>query len=151
MLEETGKVISTASGRAKVALVRSEACGNCAAKSICQPTSDNTMVLEVDNSLGANPGDRVIISLPPKALLKATTLVYLLPAMAMVAGAGVGWSRTGSDIGALVGSLAGLSISAVYLFLYDRRAKTGQGPAISKVLNPGISHLKHTDPYTQGG
>ena len=147
MLEETGKVISISSGRAEVALVRSEACGNCAAKSMCHPTSEgSTMRMEVENPLGARPGERVIISLPPEALLKATTMAYLLPAIAMVAGAAVGWSRTGTDMGSLAGMVAGLTASSLYLFIYSRRKKVPLGPKISKVLKKGIFPRDDPDP-----
>jgi hypothetical protein len=67
MLEETAMVVSISQGHAMVALVRSEACGDCAAKSMCNPVSDNTMQMEVENPVGAKPGERVIIELPPEA------------------------------------------------------------------------------------
>jgi sigma-E factor negative regulatory protein RseC len=137
MLEETAMVVSISQGHAMVALVRSEACGDCAAKSMCNPASDNTMQMEVENPVGAKPGERVIIELPPEALLKASTLAYLFPATVMVIGATVGWSRTGTDMGALIGALVGFTASSLYLFIYSRRKKFTQGPAISKVLNSG--------------
>ncbi|TNF46785.1 hypothetical protein EP232_04175 [bacterium] len=137
MLEETAMVMSVSHGRAMVALVRSEACGDCAAKSMCHPTSENTMQMEVDNPVGARPGERVIIELAPEALLKASILAYLFPATVMVAGAAVGWSRTGTDMGALIGALLGFTLASLYLFIYSRRKKFTQGPAISKVLNSG--------------
>ncbi len=137
MLQETAMVVSISHGRAVVSLVRSEACGDCAAKSMCHPTSGNAMQMEVKNPVGAKPGEKVIIELPPDALLKASTLAYLFPATVMVAGASVGWSRTGTDMGALFGALVGLAASSLYLYIYTRRKKFTQGPAISKVLNPG--------------
>ena len=137
MLEETAMVVSVTRGRATVSLVRSEACGDCAAKNMCHPSSDGTMQMEVDNPIGAKPGERVIIALAPSVLLKASTLAYLFPATVMVAGAAIGWSRTGTDMGALFGALIGFTVSSLYLFVYSRVKKNTQGPAISKVLNTG--------------
>ena len=138
MLEETGMVVSVSSDRAKVALVRSEACGDCAAKSMCHPTSEGLREMEVANPMGAKPGEKVIISLPPEALLKATTLAYLFPATLMVVGATVGWSLKGTDMGALLGALTGLVASSLYIYIHGRMKKAPPGPAISKILPRGV-------------
>lgn len=130
-------VVSVSEGNAMVSLVRSEACGDCAAKHMCHPGSENTMQMEVRNPVGAKPGEQVIIELPPEALVKASSLAYFLPATVMVAGAAVGWSRTGTDMGALAGALIGFTLASVYLFVYSRSKKFIQGPAISRVLNSG--------------
>ena len=137
MLEETAMVVSVSQGHAMVALVRSEACGDCAAKNMCHPGAENTMQMEVKNPVGAKPGEQVIIELSPEALLKASTLAYLFPATVMVAGAAMGWSRTGTDMGALAGAIIGFALSSIYLYVYSRRKKFTQGPAISRVLNSG--------------
>jgi sigma-E factor negative regulatory protein RseC len=134
MLKESAMVMSVSTGKARVALVRSEACGDCAAKSMCHPTSGQTMVMEVRNPVEARPGEKVIISLPPQELLKATAMVYLMPAAAMVAGATAGWLRADTDIGAIVGALAGLAAASGFLFLHDRNEKATKGPTISEVL-----------------
>ncbi len=137
MLKETATVVSTSPGQAKVAIVRSEACGNCPSKSMCSTASGNLNVLEVRNPVEARSGEKVMIELRPNALVKATAMVYLLPATAMVAGATAGWLPTESDLGAMVGALAGLAAVSLYLFWDGRRGKTTKGPTISKVLSPG--------------
>ena len=138
MLTETGRVVSTSGGRAKVAIVRSEACGHCPAKSMCNATdTGNTNVLEVRNPAEAKPGEKVVIELQPEALLKATAMVYLLPATVMVSGATAGWLSTGNDLGAMVGALAGLAASTFFLFIHGRRKNVVRGPVISSVLPRG--------------
>ena len=71
MLKETATVVSTSPGQAKVAIVRSEACGNCPSKSMCSTASGNINVLEVRNPVEAKPGQKVIVELGPAALVKA--------------------------------------------------------------------------------
>jgi len=134
MLEETAQVISVVGSRARVSMVRTEACGECGAKDFCNPSSGNTMEMEVDNPVGAHPGDRVIISLPASALLKATTLTYMFPAFIMVAGASVGWSKTGTDMGAMAGAAIGFVASFLFVFFYSRRGGNEGLPKITKVL-----------------
>lgn len=138
MLKETARVVSTSPGQAKVAIVRSEACGNCPAKSMCSAASGNINYLVVKNPVEAKPGEKVIIELRPEALLKATAMVYLLPATAMVAGATAGWLQTGTDLGAMIGALGGFLVTSLFLFLHSRRKKDTTGPVISEVQSPGI-------------
>ncbi len=144
MLKETAMVVSTSAGRAKIAIVRSEACGDCAAKSMCNPASGNLNVMEVGNPLEARPGEKVIISLPSKELLKATAIAYLMPAAAMVAGATLGWLKTNTDPGAIIGAFTGFAVSFLFLFGHSRRKKTDHGPTISEVLVPsGFIQSEH--------
>jgi sigma-E factor negative regulatory protein RseC len=133
MLEETASVLSVKGGRAVVELVRSEACGSCSAKSMCHPASGESMRMEVDNPLSAAPGNRVTVSLPPEELLKASATAYLMPATAIVAGAAIGWSRTGTDLGSMVGAGAGFALSTLYLLVQGRRKRT-VAPYISRIL-----------------
>lgn len=133
MLEETATVISLREGLAKVVLVRSDACGSCSAKSMCHPSSGEMMSMEVRNEAGAAPGDKVIVSLPEGELLKASATAYLMPAVAAVAGGAVGWSRTGTDLGAIIGCVTGLGLATAYLFWHGRREQQSM-PFISRVL-----------------
>jgi len=134
MLRETAKVVSTSRGHAKVAIVRSEACGNCPSKSMCSTASGEINVLEVRNPVKARTGQKVIIELHPDALVKATAMVYLLPAAAMVTGATAGWLKAGTDLGSMFGALAGLGAATLFLFWHTRWGKASRGPMISQVL-----------------
>ena len=133
MLEETASVVSLEGEKAKVVLVRSDACGACAAKDMCHPSSGETMEMVVLNSAEAKPGDRVIVSLPAGELLKASASAYLLPAVAAVTGGAIGWSRTGTDPGAIAGTVISLAAATIYLF-WQGRKKGGAIPFISRVL-----------------
>ena len=133
MLEETASVVSLRGDSATVVLVRSDACGGCAAKHMCHPSSGETMQMEVRNVAGAHPGDKVIISLPPDELLKASATAYLMPAVAAVSGGAVGWSRYGTDGAAIVGTLIGFALATLYLF-WQGRKKRGSTPFISRIL-----------------
>jgi len=133
MLEETASVVSLAGDHATVVLVRSDACGGCSAKHMCHPSSGDTMQMEVKNAAGAHPGDKVVISLPPGELLKASATAYLMPAVAAVAGGAVGWSRYGTDGAAIVGTVIGFALATLYLFWQGRKDRDSI-PFISRVL-----------------
>ena len=136
MLKETAMVVSTSPGRAKVAIVRSEACVNCPSKSMCHSAAGGLNVLEVENPLEARPGEKVVVELRPEALVKATAMVYMLPAAAMVVGATAGWLLAGTDLGSMSGALAGLAVASSFLFLHSRGKTISKGPKISKVVSP---------------
>jgi positive regulator of sigma E activity len=91
------------------------------------------MQMEVKNLAGAHPGDKVIVSLPPAELLKASATAYLMPAVAAVAGGAVGWSRYGTDGAAIVGTVAGFALATLYLFWQGRKDRE-LIPFISRVL-----------------
>ena len=147
MLKETATVVSTTSTRAKVAIVRSEACGSCPAKNMCNTASGNLNVLEVRNPANAKSGEKVVIELQPKALVRATTMLYLVPTISMVTGATLGWMRTSSDVGAMIGALAGFATATLFLYLHGRKGNSADGPAISEILAPSfVPRTRTTSP-----
>jgi sigma-E factor negative regulatory protein RseC len=91
--QEEGVVIKqeTADGTAWVKTVRSGACESCSARASCRTGSDsNEMEVEAFNMVAARIGDRVLISIETKSLLKAAFLLYVFPIICMLAGAVVG-------------------------------------------------------------
>lgn len=90
MLLEKG-VVEKASPQTAVVLVeRSSACDHCKSQGACEVLSGRTMRIEVANELGAKEGDRVEITIPAASVLKLSFLVYLVPVIALVAGAYAG-------------------------------------------------------------
>ncbi len=133
MLEETASVVSLDGDRATVVILRSDACGGCSAKNMCHPSSGDMMQMQVKNPVGAHPGDKVVISLPPADLLKASATAYLMPAVAAVVGGAIGWSRFGSDGAAIAGTAIGFTLATLYLFWQGKKNKDSI-PFISRVL-----------------
>lgn len=115
---EEATVTGTApGGRVQVTVARGEACHACAAKGACQALGGQTkdIVLLVDNDLDAGPGDRVRITMAESAVVKASAVLYLLPALGLIGGATGGWGLALSrgwqaDPPAIIGALAGLIV-----------------------------------------
>jgi sigma-E factor negative regulatory protein RseC len=113
---EEATVTGTApGGRLQVTVARGEACHACAAKGACQALGGQTkdIVLIVDSDLDAGPGDRVRITMAESAVVKASAVLYLVPALGLAGGAAAGWALAASqgwqaDPPAIVGALAGL-------------------------------------------
>jgi sigma-E factor negative regulatory protein RseC len=137
-MEETGVVMETSGGTAKVMMNRGGSCESCSASGSCKAVSDDR-VMEAENPLGAEPGQQVVLEIESGMFLKATFLTYMLPVIFLFLGAYLG-GKFGPDISKAVsfdnwqaiGGVAFLVLSALMIRLYDRKVKK------SKVLKPVI-------------
>ena len=126
---EEGLVTGSApDGRALVTVARGEACHSCEARGACQalggPTSD--LVVAVENPVGAALGDRVVLTMDEAAVVKASAVLYLIPALCLVGGATIGWAVASArawdaDPLAIAGCIAGLAIGLVLARIIGRR------------------------------
>ncbi|WP_035256879.1 SoxR reducing system RseC family protein [Desulfatirhabdium butyrativorans] len=129
-------------GLALVKTVRSTACDHCAAKHACS-TQDAVTEMEVEavNTAQASPGDRVQLSIASRTLLSAAFLLYVLPILAMAAGAALG-----DHLGSLVGldptlssialALAAFAVVFCLIRMYANRKASGNAyrPKITRIL-----------------
>lgn len=110
---ENGIVRNVSTGTALVMTVRSEACDACGAKGACEIMGGETsnMLVEVEDPIGVRPGQTVEISMETASFLQTTFLTYMVPVIALLAGAllgkylgpDMGLSETGAAVlGALV-------------------------------------------------
>jgi len=80
----------------------------------------------VDNPIGAEAGESVVVGLPDGALLGAAASGYLVPLLLLIAGAALGQQFAG-ELGAVSGGLVGLLLAAIRL---RRRPVQPVSPAI---------------------
>lgn len=107
-MQELGQVVDIRDGKAHVKFTRSSACGRCQACGML--ASQNEIVIEVPNELGASVGDMVAVSIRSKKALGASALAYVFPlimlivgvAVGLAAGLGVGRFRRTADAGGAV-------------------------------------------------
>lgn len=103
MIEERALVLETTFDEAdfshkmaRVKVQRTNACESCSLKSGCgqsaltKISSNQCLELDVENKLGAKPGDQVLIAIPESGLMSASLRVYLIPLVLMVSGAVIG-------------------------------------------------------------
>ncbi len=88
-MKETGVVVEIKGGDAMVKFVRTSACGRCNACGML--STQNQIVVSVPNSLGAEMGDRVTVSIVMKKALGASAIAYVFPLVMLVLGAFIGW------------------------------------------------------------
>lgn len=85
-MNQQGFIIDIVDNRtAKMIMQRHSACASCGK---CSKLSSECqdLVVEVDNSIGAEKGDRVEVSMESVMVLKATMLAYLVPLMFLLVG-----------------------------------------------------------------
>ena len=119
MIETPAQVVRTDGGSAWVASKAPSSCGACAGKG-CGSSVFNRLwhpdepEYQVDNPIGARPGDAVVVGLPDGALLGAVLASYGMPLLLLVGGAGLG-NALGGEPGAILGGLCGLGMAAFWL------------------------------------
>ena len=135
--ENEGVVIETFGDMAKVKSSRHGDCKNCGA---CP--GDNATVLDVQNPLGAKPGQRVSFEIKETNMLKAAFVVYIMPLIAMFLGAVAGF-WLGEKIGKptvmfqIGGGILAFMLSIVYVKIFDKSAHGDKKmlPIITQILS----------------
>ncbi len=116
------KGCSPAGGNESEALVRSvagefaivevealpSACGKCGEKGGCGKAQAAPRRYAVRNTVGARAGDRVTLSVPEGAVMKAAVLSYLMPLVFVIGGAAAAMAWLGDGLPAVAGAAVGL-------------------------------------------
>lgn len=127
MLEERGQVIAIEQGAVRVRVNRQSSCGSCQAKAACGQglmqtiQSERCHEVRALTDLSLQEGDFVVLGVSEDLLLRSAFMVYLLPLLALIAGAVLG-QQLGLTEGWSV-LLAGLAFAAsgVYLYRFNKR------------------------------
>ncbi len=119
MLLETGRVVAVEQDGVWVETVRSSTCGSCAARKGCGHGLMNQVRDGERGLVRALPGplapadcqldDEVQISIPEEVILKGSLVVYILPLLTMLAGAGIAAQAWQGDLAAALGAAVGIA------------------------------------------
>ncbi|MFU8787932.1 MAG: SoxR reducing system RseC family protein [Methylobacter sp.] len=121
MIEESAVVVKIENRQVWVEGGPNSACGACLQKASCSSNAIGSVLkkkrVPVDSDMQLKIGDRVMVAIDESLLLRASLLVYLLPLIALFAGAGIAaWllpvDADASDLwlagGAVLGFMASL-------------------------------------------
>jgi sigma-E factor negative regulatory protein RseC len=120
MIEQQGRIVAIANGRAKVLLGGMSGCPSCDAGKGCgagvfgRLLRRNPVVLELENEINARDGQAVMVGISEGIYLRLITRLYLFPLLAALAGAAIAFyfcvrvelGQAGSDVVTLLGGLA---------------------------------------------
>ena len=135
---EQGTVVEVREGKAVVEMTPSAGCARCG---ICACGADGKMRIETDAPPGIAVGDPVEVDLPVGRMRAAVT-VYLIPLVALLAGAMLGnwvgaayWPKSSFEgVPAIVGAVVFVVAAFAGVALHERRAAgTRMPPTIRKI------------------
>ena len=92
-MKEYGRVVTIEGSDAMIKFIRTSACGRCHACGML--STQNEIVVNVPNTMGAEAGDRVAINIRMKKALGASAIAYVVPLVMLVLGVFVGWLLAG--------------------------------------------------------
>lgn len=120
-MEEEGKVIEIEGNLAQVEIEKKSACGACG---LCSLVGKNTMIAEVENTIGARVGERVRIEIPSSLILKGAFLFFYLPLMALILGILLEIKLTNLPTGGLTLGLSFFILSFVLIWFHSKKTKS---------------------------
>lgn len=85
-MDQIGRIVALDGENATIELERNRACDKCG---ICHMGESKKMLLSAGNDIGAEVGQRVLIEIEDRTVLKAGFIVYLIPLLALLAGVGI--------------------------------------------------------------
>jgi len=130
-MRETGTVQSINGDFCNVIVTRKSACGeNCAScKGGCKLQNQ---VCTAKNSIGASPGDKVLIEIDTGKVLKSAFLVYILPILVFIVVYFI--CDYFLDYGQGLIALSGMLVVFLLLFFHDKKHKTDFISHVVKIL-----------------
>jgi sigma-E factor negative regulatory protein RseC len=121
MIEATAVVVKTTDQQIWITGGEQSACGACQQKASCTTAAlDSTFKkkpVPITSALPLNTGDRVLVAIDESVVLRSTLLLYLLPLLALLLGAGLAESLFGQQQHADLW-IAASAISSLLLSLY---------------------------------
>ncbi|MDI6749323.1 MAG: SoxR reducing system RseC family protein [Rhodocyclaceae bacterium] len=135
-----------------------KACGGCAQAGSCSSgTQGNVLdavggqggkplLIRLPNTIGARPGDAVVIRAADGMVLRAVWLAYGVPLLLALGGALLATALTGSEPVALLGMLLGLGAGVMWLRWQGLEARRRE-PILSLEFKmpPGVSTISFKD------
>ncbi len=115
MIEQEASVVAVADGAALVEVARRSSCAGCGHGNTCGTATVAKLLgngsatrLRVVDHLGLGTGERVVIGIRSRLLVRASLAAYLLPVLALVAAAGGAEAAGFGDVAGAASGLGGL-------------------------------------------
>ncbi|MFO7542547.1 MAG: SoxR reducing system RseC family protein [Thiobacillus sp.] len=146
MLEQTAKVVKTASDGVWVQAVEPSGCGTCggqgcSSRRIAELFQRKPRLFLVDCDLSLSPGDRIVVGIADGSVLKSALRAYGLPLGLMLAGALLAQTVAPGDGSALTGMLLGGALG----WLTGRGGRTAR-PVVLRREDKNLIHQIKGEP-----
>jgi sigma-E factor negative regulatory protein RseC len=127
---------------AKIKMQKHSACASCG--KCASSTDKKDIVVEVDNTIGAKVGDYVEVNMNSVDVIKAASIVYIVPLIALLGGTIASYSILNfiniSFNKEILSAIIGVTLTALaYLFIKSKDSKLRESrqyiPVITKVID----------------
>lgn len=152
MVEASGTVVAVRNGQLQVETQPRSTCAHCSTDScatsvVAKLFGAKRSRVWLENTLGARPGEQVVIGIQDKLLLRASLLSYLLPLVCMLAVAALGDARGATE--GLQGLLAvgGLAAGFALAGWIARRARSRRRFRPQLLRFAGQVHVLQTESF----
>jgi len=126
-MEEIATVVEIFGNRLKLSFTRQELCKKCGA---CQKSGDGIMYLELENTVGAEAGDKVLLKIEPSNL-KISAILYGIPSAIFIVGLFLGYFLSeGSEISGFFTGILFLMASFIFTKFIVKKCE----PKIEKII-----------------
>ncbi|WP_137718813.1 SoxR reducing system RseC family protein [Methylobacillus flagellatus] len=152
MIEEQAVVLTVYDDAAELEVVRRTACSLCGQSRGCGVAlfgrlfRHHSRVFSASNTIGAQPGDHVMVAIAPQALLVGALKVYAVPLLSLLLGSAAGSVLgAGADLYAVLGAVAGLALGMLWVRLHSMGASVqfAARPQIVSLLPAEAVHAIH--------
>jgi sigma-E factor negative regulatory protein RseC len=140
---ERGTVIAASEGSVDVRVAAGDACASCAA--CCHVDREGVTVVGARDGFGSKLGDEVEVEIPEGADTRAGIIVFILPAVGLLAGYAGGYLAALTlgvtpDVGGAVGAVAAVVAALLVLRARGRDALSGERyrPRVRAIIAPGL-------------
>lgn len=135
MIEQVATVVALEGDAAWVETHRQSACGACAMNKGCgaglfaKAFGFDSPQLKVTRAQGVDIGDRVVVGIDERALVRGSFAAYMMPILFMMGFAMLGqavlstWLEWNTDLAAILTGTAGLAVGLLWLKRHNRRIR----------------------------
>jgi sigma-E factor negative regulatory protein RseC len=126
-MEEIATVVDVFDNKLRLSFIRQELCKKCGA---CQKSGNGIMYLELENTVGANVGDKVLVKIGPSNL-KISAILYGIPSAMFIIGIFSGYFLSeGSEISGFFTGILFLTASFIPIKFIVKKCE----PKIEKII-----------------
>lgn len=139
MSTEQGTITRIEGNKAFVLIRRSSMCETCKSSGVCNTLGGGqNMEAEAFNTAAGQVGDRVVLKIPSKSLLKISFVFYMIPVIFLIAGVMVGIKTGGSELYGLLFGVLGCAFSFLIVRIFAARVRENKEymPEVIKVFPP---------------
>lgn len=135
MLEQYARVVQSSEQGVWVKPSEPQGCGvcagqGCASRRIAELFQRVPRQYQVESHVALSAGDHVIVGLPEGSVLRSALILYGMPLILMLAGALLAQLWFAGDVGAVVGAVAGLLLSGIFIARASLKHLTSMLPMV---------------------